>query len=233
MNKNYLTSLSNDDFKTNIRTLVEVVNSINFPDTTEFSQVAIQQLIPKIHTAAEVMRPITEMTNTIQSHINSSTETFTHIGRIIEAVNDLSLYNNLTEISKVINTFPYQNPLNIPPLNALGSFIENQEKNTETQEEYSTAKKITISAPHDNWAHNKDEINKLSVAYINFEIAVQKFKEISHKSYSYIAERKLAVFGLSNAFVYFVTLAAEINPMLPFWFFSITTVIGLFPQKDK
>lgn len=233
MNENYLTSLSNDDFKTNISAVYDVLNNISFPDTTVLSQVAIQQLIPKIYTAAEVMRPITEMTNTIQNHINSSTETFTHIGRIIETMNDFPLNNNLTEISKVINTFPYKNPLNISPQNALGSFIEKQEKNTETQEEHPTSEKITISAPHDNRAHNKDEINILSVAYINLEIAVQKFKEVSHKSYSYIAERKLAVFGLSNAFVYFVTLAAEINPMLPFYFFSITTVIGLFPPKDK
>lgn len=233
MNKNYLTSISNDDFKTNIRTTFDIVNSINIPSSTLAARIAIQQITSTVRAVDEVMRPITEMTNTIQSLTNSSTETFTHIGRIIETMNESSFYNNLTEISKVINTFPYKNPLNIPPQNALGLFIEKQEKNAETQEEHSTAVKITISAPHDYGAQNKDEINLLSVAYINLENAAQKFKEVFHKSYSYVAERRLAVFGLSNAFVYFVTLAAEINPMLPFWFFSITTVIGLFPQKDK
>ena len=104
MNENYLTSLSNDDFKKNINTIFDVVNSINFPDTTILSQVAIQQLIPKIYTAAKVMKPFTEVNSTLQSLINSSPKSFTHIGVLAKSMEDLPIYNNLAEVSKVMNS---------------------------------------------------------------------------------------------------------------------------------
>ena len=118
-------------------------------------------------------------------------------------------------------------------LKAYTSFVENNNIYSEEEYDHSTTDTIVSSGKNNSRIHDTEHINELSIAYINFEIAIQKFKEVFHKSYSYASERKLVIFGLSNAFVYFVTLAAETNPMLPFWFFSVTSVIGLFTPKDK
>lgn len=68
MNKNYLTSLSNDNFKTNIRTVVDVVNSMNIPNSTIAARAAIQLMTPRIKATEELMRPITEVTTDLRKN---------------------------------------------------------------------------------------------------------------------------------------------------------------------
>lgn len=104
MNENYLASLSNDDFKTNIRTTFDVVNSINIPSSTLAARIAMQQITPTVRAIDEVMRPFTEVNSTLQSLINSSPKSFTHIGALAKNIEELPIYNNLAEVSKVMNS---------------------------------------------------------------------------------------------------------------------------------
>lgn len=78
-----------------------------------------------------------------------------------------------------------------------------------------------------------EKIDRLKLATMNLELNIDIFKKVFHNSYSFISQRKIAAFSLSNAFVYFITYSAELNPLLPYWMFSITTIIGLLMPSDK
>lgn len=116
-------------------------------------------------------------------------------------------------------------------ITAFESFIENN--SIEPYEYIKEKNSPTDSECEVDIITDTEKIDRLKLATMNLELNIDIFKKVFHNSYSYISQRKIAAFSLSNAFVYFITYSAELNPLLPYWMFSITTIIGLLMPSDK
>ena len=234
MNKDYLTSPFNDEIvsgtfsvtqsiQEHTSAILSVVDSIPKVDLSHIYTISdntIKILNDTISTTYS--KDLFDSIHTISKTIQSFTQP-DYLRQIHEITKS---YSDLIKASS--NPIPDIDLSNI--LTGFESFIKeetqhpNQEPKQNCSRIYSKGEENIITKP--------DKIENLNIAFINFKFQAEKFKEVFHKSYSYASERKVVVFGVTNAFVYLVTSAAQIHPLLPFWIFSIVSVIGLFTPSD-
>lgn len=175
--------------------------------------IAIYQEVQLSNSLATISEAIATFNNSSNSSlIKQLTENYSEIVSPIT-----SFYIQTLDLSKIVSSF--ESLIKEHPINS------NQEIKEEGSPSDSKSKENIVTEP--------DKVKILNYAFCNFYFHVDRFKEVFHKSYSYTSERKVVVFGIANAFVYLVTTAAQIHPLLPFWIFSITSIIGLFMPSDK
>lgn len=168
------------------------------------------QLSNSLATISEAIATFNKSSNSLL--IKQLTENYSEIVSPIT-----SFYIQTLDLSKIVSSF--ESLIKEHPINS------SQEIKEEGSPSDSKSKENIVTEP--------DKVKILNYAFSNFYFHVDRFKEVFHKSYSYTSERKVVVFGIANAFVYLVTTAAQIHPLLPFWLFSITSIIGLFTPSDK
>lgn len=228
MNKDYLTSPLYDE---NFMRAIEVaknnrerIQKILAPTFVNVNSIAMlrELLSPTLSTLnlhTEQSEKINDITSQLQNFYKNS--------YIHQAQEIAKSYSNLIkETSNPLQTLDLSNILT-----DFDSFIKEEAKRTYQEPKQSCSQ---INAKSEvNIITESDKVKNLNYAFINFEFHAEKFKEVFHKSYSYASERKMVAFGVANAFVYVVTLAAQIHPLLPFWLFSITSIVGLFMPSNK
>ena len=234
MNKDYLTSPFNDknlnaalstahSLQQHNEAILSVINGIPKIDLSHVYTISdntlkilndtlsapyLQDALDSIHTASRVIQSFTQ-----PNYLHQIQEITKNYSNLIKAIS--TPYQNL-DLSNILTDFE--------------SFIKEESKNP-NQEPKQSCSQIN-SKSEENIKTESDKVENLYIAFINFEFHAERFKEVFHKSYSYASERKVVVFGVANAFTYLVTSAAQVHPLLPFWIFSIVSVIGLFTPKD-
>ena len=234
MNKDYLTSPFNDK---NLNVALSTAHSIQKHNELVLS---IISNIPKI----DLSHIYTISDNTLKilndtictTYLQDALDSIHTTSKAIQSFTQPNYLHQIQEITKSYSDLikTTSNPLqNLDLSNILTdfeSFIEEEAKRP-NQEPKQSRSQIN-SKSEGNIKTESDKVENLNIAFINFEFHAERFKEVFHKSYSYASERKVVVFGVANAFAYLVTSAAQVHPLLPFWIFSIVSVIGLFTPRD-
>lgn len=226
MNKDYLTSPFNDNSFNNVLDLAKknhenIISMLNptfkLIDSLPITKI-YESIIPNIPTTLYAEQ--FEKTKALSSEFIN----FYKGSYIVQAQEIAKSYSDLIKATSA--------PLDLSNiLTSFDSFIKDEAKRPNQEPKKSCSQINTKSEV--NIITESDKVNNLKYAFINFQFHAEIFKEFFHKPYSYISERKIVVFGVANAFVYLVTLAAQIHPLLPFWLFSITSIVGLFMPSDK
>ena len=176
-----------------------------------------------------------------------SNDILSHYSKVLEdqVKSGFGIYN--IEISNIINRRMRNFPINIHLMNYQNDNfknmisqlldVANSQSFIEKYTIYSNQKVKKGNSPVETKSEvditteaEKIEVLRKSLFYLGYN--VEKFKEVIHSSYSYVSERKIAVFGLSNSIIYAFTMAAQIHPLLPFVLFNALSVLGLFTPKD-
>lgn len=199
--------------KTTIPNTQKIIDSFIESLTSFQKSIAIYQEVQLSNSLATISEAIATFNKSSNSLlIKQLTENYSEIVSPIT-----SFYIQTLDLSKIVSSF--ESLIKEHPINS------SQEIKEEGSPSDSKSKENIVTEP--------DKVKILNYAFSNFYFHVDRFKEVFHKSYSYTSERKVVVFGIANAFVYLVTTAAQIHPLLPFWLFSITSIIGLFTPSDK
>lgn len=234
MNKDYLTSPFNDK---NLNAALSTVHSIQQHNEAILSVInGIPQIdLSHVYTISDNTLKI--LNDTISTtYLQNALDSIHTASRAIQSFTQPNYLHQIQEITKnysdlmKITSNPLQNLDLSNILTDFESFIKEESKNP-NQEPKQSCSQIN-SKSEENIKTESDKVENLNIAFINFEFHAERFKEVFHKSYSYASERKVVVFGVANAFAYLVTSAAQVHPLLPFWIFSIVSVIGLFTPKD-
>ena len=234
MNKDYLTSPFNDK---NLNAALSTVHSIQQHNEAILSVInGIPQIdLSHVYTISDNTLKI--LNDTISTtYLQDALDSIHTASRAIQSFTQPNYLHQIQEITKnysdlmKITSNPLQNLDLSNILTDFESFIKEESKNP-NQEPKQSCSQIN-SKSEENIKTESDKVENLNIAFINFEFHAERFKEVFHKSYSYASERKVVVFGVANAFAYLVTSAAQVHPLLPFWIFSIVSVIGLFTPKD-
>lgn len=234
MNKDYLTSPFNDK---NLNAALSTGNSIQQHNEAVLSIISNVPKIDLSHVYTIPDNTIKILKDTIIS--TYSQDVLNSIHTTSKTIQSFTQPNYLNQIQKITKSYSdliktAYNPLQDLDLSNIltdfESFIKEEAKHP-NQEPKQSCSQIN-SKSEENIKTESDKVENLNIAFINFEFHAERFKEVFHKSYSYASERKVVVFGVANAFAYLVTSAAQVHPLLPFWIFSIVSVIGLFTPRD-
>lgn len=234
MNKDYLTSPFNDK---NLNATLSTAHSIQQHNEAILSVI---NGIPKIdlsHVYTISDNTLKILNDTLSApYLQDALDSIHTASRAIQSFTQPNYLHQIQEITKnysdlmKITSNPLQNLDLSNILTDFESFIKEESKNP-NQEPKQSCSQIN-SKSEENIKTESNKVENLNIAFINFEFHAERFKEVFHKSYSYASERKVVVFGVANAFAYLVTSAAQVHPLLPFWIFSMVSVIGLFTPKD-
>lgn len=234
MNKDYLTSPFND---TNLNVALSAARSIQQHNEVVLSIISNVPKIDLSHVYTNLDNTLKILNDTISTtYLQDALDSIHTASKAIQSFNHPNYLHQVQEITKSYSDLikTTSNPLhNLDLSNILTdfeSFIKEEAKHP-NQEPKQSCSQIN-SKSEENIKTESDKVENLSIAFINFEFHAERFKEVFHKSYSYASERKVVIFGVANTFTYLVTSAAQVHPLLPFWIFSIVSVIGLFTPRD-
>lgn len=217
MNEDYLTSYFNDDFMQSMKRLSESINSF-YQASSAIKSIDFTPILQTINelNKSNIFNSLREL-----PVYRPDADTIRILDDITSTISSLNMYK-----------------FNFPEINGEEiSAIEEEEIYSEENENKETTKPIIYSHDLDSWKKYQDNKYLLYFALLNYNVALQRFNEVSreifHKGYSYISDRKIAVWGLSNALSTVIALLVSINPTLPILVFSTFGVFGLFEPKDK
>lgn len=239
MSEDYLTSPFYDD---NFKNAIKVMNS--FTKNAENVRMMQESIRMNLRALDYLPNLTMQLSNSFKYNklvLNSSLDALEDTKKIIQSLSKLYTNDTLITNKEFINQYLKTSSSNLFYLKNLDIYNFNfdkyfnslikEESKQPNQEPKQSCSQIN-SKSEGNIKTESDEVENLNIAFINFEFHAERFKEVFHKSYSYASERKVVVFGVANAFAYLVTSAAQVHPLLPFWIFSIVSVIGLFTPRD-
>lgn len=213
MNKDYLTSPFNDVYREKFSSTISAIRD----------SIITHNNFEKILDSIEVIQDAYRKT------------TISSIANALNIIKDIPIYRpseNMVRILKDI-TITLNEKGFLDTEEDIELVIKESKIYSEDNENKETADPIIDGRNLDSWKQYQDNKYLLDFAFFNYKLALQKFNEAFHKGYSYVSERKVAVWGLSNAIIILITTLASVNSMLPFYLFSVISFAGLFTPKDK
>ena len=213
MNEDYLMPPFSDEFKRSLKAAMDAIQK-----STNMTK-SLQPMLANF-----------EMIRDLQSTYISK-----NLKNSLKILSDLPVYRPNENLMRIIKDITIT--LNEKGYFETEEFIESvikEDKIYSDETENQETSEMVVTNDNDNsWEQYQKNKYVLDFAFFQYHDALEKFNEVFHKGYSYVSEKKIVVFGLSNAIVYLITTLASVNSMLPFYLFSVISFAGFFTPKDK